>query len=186
MWLTVKIDDTATSVAYRTDGKPLDIGDGYFIRETKVLVGRNADLDFNIEIRIGFDSETRKLVAGALTIKSHNESASGVTSEVLREIPVGMLVRYAKDAVFRLDGEGNTVGAWPSGDERDDVMTRGDRDEILRLVARVYRVAYLINVPPAKHVETIFELSRATAGRWVAEARRKGYLSETTPGKAGV
>ena len=61
----------------------------------------------------------------------------------------------------------------------------GYDDETLRIVARIYRVAYLVGDPPTKKVENVLDLPRSTAGRWVAAARGK-YLAESRgPGKAG-
>ena len=66
------------------------------------------------------------------------------------------------------------------------VARHGLDDESLRIAASIYQVAYLIGDPPTRKVETLLDLPRSTAGRWVTEARKRGYLSAARgPGKAG-
>jgi len=69
---------------------------------------------------------------------------------------------------------------------------RGSRmpDSHLQEVARVYREALAAKKPPVQAVQRHFRVggrpvSRSTAGRWVFEARRRGFLGPTQPGQAG-
>lgn len=52
------------------------------------------------------------------------------------------------------------------------------RDVELRDVAAVYRTAHAAGDPPTKAVAARFGVARSTAGRWIAEARRRGHLGE--------
>jgi hypothetical protein len=58
-------------------------------------------------------------------------------------------------------------------------------DEILERVASVYRAALKAGAPPTDAVKTAFDIPRSTAGRWVAETRRRGFLGPATPRRAG-
>jgi hypothetical protein len=59
------------------------------------------------------------------------------------------------------------------------------RDDELRDVASVYRAAHADHRPPTQAVSARFGVSRSTAGRWIAEARRRGLLGDARPGMAG-
>jgi hypothetical protein len=59
------------------------------------------------------------------------------------------------------------------------------RDEDLRRVAEVYRAAHATDEAPTRAVAARFGVSRSTAGRWVAEARRRGVLGKARARKAG-
>lgn len=69
------------------------------------------------------------------------------------------------------------------------VPQRGKRlsDEQLEEVAVIYRDALERGMPPTATVAKSKHLARSTAGRWVLEARRRGFL-EAAPGKrrAGI
>ena len=188
MWITIRrLDgDERVLAGYDTASPRVDLGDDLFIHEdVRVGVrGWGHDVDVRIVVVDG------RLAAGEVTVGRH-EGGGPVTSEALRGIPVGRLVKRAGGAVQhvreRHDSGGTTVGpAWPSEEEGAYVARHGLDDDTLRIVARVYRVAYLIGDPPTKKVEALLELPRSTAGRWVAAARERGYLSEARgPGKAG-
>lgn len=56
------------------------------------------------------------------------------------------------------------------------IASQGPTDEVLRWVAQEYALAYALTNPPTKSVQEALDVSRATAGRWVAEARRRGLI----------
>jgi hypothetical protein len=59
------------------------------------------------------------------------------------------------------------------------------RDDDLREIAAVYRAALAAGEPPTRTVAARFGVARSTAGRWVAEARRRGVLGKARPRMAG-
>jgi hypothetical protein len=65
---------------------------------------------------------------------------------------------------------------------------RGQRleDEHLAKVAEIYRDALATGRPPTQTVAEVMHTARPNAGRWVAEARRRGLLAQAPgPGRAG-
>ncbi len=64
---------------------------------------------------------------------------------------------------------------------------RGTRipDAHLRRVAAIYRAALASGQPPAIAVAEELHTARSNAGRWIAEARCRGFLGPATPGKSG-
>jgi hypothetical protein len=64
---------------------------------------------------------------------------------------------------------------------------RGKRlpDEHFARVAEIYRSAQTLGEPPTHAVAEQMHTSRSNAGRWVMEARRRGFLGKATPGQAG-
>lgn len=103
-----------------------------------------------------------------------------VSGEVLRAVPVQDLIR---DGFFLAlvqpgrrskDEQQSVVGKLLH--PPDGLAEQGPTDEVLRWVAQIYEFARAIGDPPAKSVQDGLSVSRATAGRWVAEARRRGLL----------
>jgi hypothetical protein len=178
--------DEFLHVTYDSSSELLDLGDGLRIHaDVRVMVrGWSHDVDLAVVVADG------RLVADRVRV-SRREGGDPVTSEALRNIPVARLVHAAVGAVRHVreeyPGGGLSLGpAWPSKEEGAYVAKHGLDDDSLRIVARVYRVAYLIGDPPTKQVERLFSLPRSTAGRWIAAARQRGYLGESAgPGRAG-
>lgn len=110
-----------------------------------------------------------------------------VDSIGLRLLPIAQLVTHTVlPYIWRHDGEheGSTKLTPLAGLSPDDAAD-GPTDDALRKVALVYAVSYACGQPPAKRVTEVFGLARSTAGRWITMARRRGFLGETTPGRAG-
>ncbi len=59
------------------------------------------------------------------------------------------------------------------------------RDEHFKQVADVYRYAIRLGRPATAAIGEAFDVSRSTAGRWVVETRRRGFLGPAVPGRAG-
>lgn len=58
-------------------------------------------------------------------------------------------------------------------------------DDELRRVAEIYRQASIASAAPTNAVRDQMGVSRATAGRWVALARERGFLGAARPNAAG-
>lgn len=101
-----------------------------------------------------------------------------VNSEALREVAVRDVVRAALDLCYR---EAVASGAVEEADldpPPHGVAASVVPDDALARVAQVYQFAYMFNEPPTKAVQDKYRVSRATAGRWVAEARRRGLVGD--------
>jgi hypothetical protein len=124
-----------------------------------------------------------------------------VTGTLLRTVPVETYVKRARNLValelaFRPDGSVDVERAAAHGAkglreleeayEHRAKPRRGARlpDPFLRQVADVYRDALGAKRPPTKEVMLQLHTSRSNAGRWVAEARGRGFLPKTQPRKA--
>lgn len=166
----------------------VDLGDGLFMwTDTRVKWHGGTH-----EVEIQVVPVEGRLSAGEVSVRRHQGGAGpAVTSEALRRIPVADLVSRAgylvqADGVQLETPLGISRQAWPSKEEGDYIARHGLDDTTSAIVARIYRVAYLIGKPPTKTVETVLDLPRSTAGRWVAEARRRGFLGASQgSGKAG-
>jgi hypothetical protein len=129
----------------------------------------------------------------ALTIRDER----GVTGALLRAARLPDLLRAAIEAAsykveFGADGKPRFFRAYGSGDpstpredrvaEFQDAYSRARRqgvpvdEEHLRRVAEVYRAAVARGEAPTKAVSRELFASRSTAGRWVMQARKRGFL----------
>jgi hypothetical protein len=101
-----------------------------------------------------------------------------VTTELLRKIPVGQILRRAVELVV-------TKGQSPA-EREDSLRPRNlEGDDLLAYAAESYRFGVLLGVSPTQHVAEGLGLSRAAAGRWISRAREEGYLGPALGTKAG-
>jgi hypothetical protein len=117
-----------------------------------------------------------------------------VTGETLRRLPVGAFVRESVRAVawvrpapaYELNAEpgGYAITGSPSALEVERPK-RGKPvpDATLREVANVYRDAQTLGQAPTQAVAARIAIPRSTAGRWVMQARRRGFLPAATRGQ---
>jgi len=134
-------------------------------------------------------------------------SSQGLTGTLLRQIPIASLVREAAmtGTVRVLSTQSGGIlgaryveGGAGFGQLHDDlqkelvkVEEHGRRrvmdESFLKMVAHIYRTALRLKLPPAKHVgDMLGPTSPANARRWIAAARREGYLGPAPAvGRAG-
>jgi hypothetical protein len=129
-------------------------------------------------------------VCRSLTVKQR-DGGQAVTTEAIRSVPVTTLVRGVGARCWKVIDSVDALGMTAS-DRRLDEQTaerfrrEGPTDEALGWVGRSYRMALVLGDPPTRAVENALELPRSTAGRWVAAARRQGFLGAAEgKGKAG-
>ena len=112
-----------------------------------------------------------------------------VTSEGVRRLPIATLLQFvAATSLLRVERT-------PSGDEvlispmdlpdLTELAVDGPTDEVLGYVALIYRIGYAVGNAPTREVVQAFGISRATAGRWIAQARELEYLGPAEERRAG-
>jgi hypothetical protein len=149
-------------------------------------------LPYRVEIDVSLEGE--RFVCDALRAE-RKKGGPPVTSEGIRKLPVGELIRTAATdygVIHRVKANPKAKGSVIMAPARLGGFERfadgGATDEALEYVALVYRLAYACNENPTKAVMDSFGLARATAGRWIASARERGFLGkslgERKPGAA--
>ena len=126
------------------------------------------------------------------------------TTERLRAVPLGRIEMSAKAttevvvglAVLRNEPVPEDLERWfaarpparmPTTREKLTKPRRGGLDDAFyRRVANAYRVAVANGVNPRPTIARDAGASPDTVARWVSEARRRGFLPKTTPGKVAV
>jgi hypothetical protein len=119
---------------------------------------------------------------------------------VIRALPFGRLVRDARNArydetlgpVIEALGDMPEATEIPRGSDREARAwgAKPDRrrpqldDEHYVRVAHLYSSAANRGTPPRKAVASVMRVSEPTASRWIAEARGRGLLPPTSPGRA--
>lgn len=96
---------------------------------------------------------------------------SPVTATFIRRLPLDRLLKVAAEA--RLGEMAKEVSPASVQEGRP----YGGGDEHAEAVAEVYNWAVEHGIPPRSAIATRWARSEATAGRWIAEARKKGILS---------
>lgn len=153
------------------DSPLVDIGDG--VRVPSEIHATAQDVDgYTVDVTATYQVKTGRYEIDALTVHG---TGRPITGESLRGIPVAEVLRLAVISAINvaasMTAEGMPVGP----------VDAGPTDEMLRWVARVYRVALLMGDPPTQSVASGFKIPRSTAGRWVTRARDRGFLSVQDP-----
>jgi hypothetical protein len=143
------------------------------------------DLPFNVDLVVELDGD--RLVCSSLTCH-RKADGSPVTGEAIRQVPVATLVREAAERAASGRHEINKLykGLQVFGpNPRRQLRERGPVEQTLRAVAFEYRWALLCGEAPTRAVMDRFDIPRATAGRWIAMARKRAFLGAATPRRAG-
>lgn len=137
----------------------------------EALVDRN-DLPY-CQVRVGM-RPTGPACLRLVVLLRPGEKA--LTTERVR-VPLDGLVRE----VATIIGGDGIMEAYPAPVEPGKRIP----DEHFERVADVYRYAVKLGRPPTEGVAEAFDVARSTAGRWVVQARRRGFLGPAMPGRAG-
>ena|GEM_PF-6277266 len=169
-----KITLEETLAIYRSDAPAMTVaGPGLiapsFFRTTALL-----DLPIRSSFRVEIDIKMSLAPVPTEVKVSQTDRLSGVTSEVIRQIPVASITT---DATVQTMMVADTKGTWlrasnleiPPG-IRDD-WPSGNIDEFLWHVSVVYYISQSAASGPTSAVAERFKVSRATAGRMVDAAR---------------
>jgi hypothetical protein len=184
MMLGVKVRAEA-----RMTGRRVAVGPGLTMPATVTVTAEDVH-GYDVEVVVAAETvaEHGRLVAREVRIRQR-DGGPPVTGEAIRAVPVAALTHYAATHLWVAEQKGGHV------EEKllrmnDELAARlreaGPTTETLKWVAHLYRVGLLTGSPPTVGVEQTLNVPRSTAGRWVAMARRRGFLGAAEgPGKAG-
>jgi hypothetical protein len=141
-------------------------------------------IPFDVDLDAVFD-DGRFRVTNLTAVR--RPGGEGVTSEGLRLIPVSRILQGAVEHILITGEWGSEVVDWGPAVLPERGPRSGPDDEALKLVAALYRLAYVVSVPPTRYVAERLELPQSTAGRWVSLSRKAGHLGSavgTRPGES--
>jgi hypothetical protein len=130
-----------------------------------------ARVEMVVELRAG-----RYEVKGLSVLREAR--AAEITGEFLRSLTPREDVRAALKMLSPMTRtqSGAVVTAKIPTRPPKGIASQGPTEEVLKWVAQEYAFAYALTIPPTKAVQESLGVSRATAGRWVAEARHRGLI----------
>jgi hypothetical protein len=138
------------------------------------------DPQLPVVVELDVDVQDGRYVATRMTLVARKRTQP-VSSDTLRMIPISELVTRAA-----VQAPVGTSHASPLGDKTAaEIRAMGLTDDVLEAIASTYRMAVLCNIPATEAVAERLEVSRATAGRWIARARERGYLAPARVGQSG-
>jgi hypothetical protein len=130
-------------------------------------------LPFDVKIEAEYEDgrfRVQKLIA------TPRPKGIGITTDGLRQIPVGRIMKAAVESVLFQGKWGSNIVDWgPAVMPKRDTFT-GPDDEALQLVSAYYMLAAMVGVPPRTYVADQLGIPRSTASRWIALARAAKYL----------
>lgn len=168
-------------------GERIEVAPDLFV-QSRIKATVTGDGPYDLDLVIEYVGD--KFVCTSMTTR-RQAGGEVITGEGLRKIPVSRWVSaavraHAMRVKSRSDRAVSTVPLVSSWGDPREFSKRGPVDDVLREVAAVYRLAYVLNEPPLKEVQQTFGLPRSTASRWISTARDKGFLGASEGrGKAG-
>ncbi len=144
-----------------------------------------------VEIVVAFERGVP--VVNSITVE-RAEGLPSLSGTELRQIPIAHIVEEAARRlamVTTLTADGGSFITFPAKGRRQAkadaqvrpaMRRRTITPDLLRDVARIYRSN---PSEPTAAVRDAFEVSPATASRWVERAREDGFLGRAIPGKPG-
>ncbi|MFJ5155749.1 hypothetical protein ACIQCF_30095 [Streptomyces sp. NPDC088353] len=129
---------------------------------------------------------TGGLVLSSLEVRAGSMALSGVTGNMLRKVPVGVILNHVRANVARM------VPTEPEVPQPGKTPRRGGRaalsDDLLRKVA----FSYLRETAPERPAGALqrlaaeFERPEGTIRTWLSRARADGWLGPSVKGRAGA
>jgi hypothetical protein len=134
-------------------------------------------LDFNLVMDLDVIDE--RLVCVRCEV-SARPGGPPVTAEAMRRIPVARFLRQAAASGFTVVEVDPTDPATlrPFVPPQHDFADHGMTDDVLRDVARLYHWSLVVGEPPLGLLERDYGVPRGKASRWIATARRRGYVKD--------
>lgn len=138
----------------------------------------DSTIDCDIVIEATYDYALRRYVASKVSASRRGDGLE-VNGSMLRELRVQEYIRDGLRGEFDIQlGDGSQEVAILDEDRRDELVAAGPGNrETLLWLARIYRSAEVLNVPPVKAVQEQLGLTQSTATLWVRRARAEGILS---------
>lgn len=159
---------------------------------------------YDVEVVLDMDSQ-RQLRARSVTVSSREGQAS-VDGTTLRKIKVGEIVQNAISNILNVDQDrivsGGVTMTVKDGslvlnpaallahpltlEEKEKLSEQGGKpnDSGLRDVATLFRAAQVSGIPPQRYIMDAFNLPRSTAGYWISQARKRGFLEPSSRAKS--
>lgn len=129
---------------------------------------------------------TNGLVIRSLDVRASDAATSGVTGNMLRKIPVGVILNHVRGDVRRLSPQ------HLEAESPERAPRRGGRtaltDDLLRSVAEAYLRETAADRPSGalRRMAAEFERPEGTIRTWLARARADGWLGPSVKGRAGA
>lgn len=120
-----------------------------------------------------------------------NQDGSPVTGQTLRSVRLGEVFQNAAAYVIHVGevGAGGPVSLDPVGhpafrlaggltaEQESNVGRQGASEpEFMERIAALYSAATTTGLPPQRFIMDVYNAPRSTAGYWISQARKRGYL----------
>ncbi|GLY63710.1 hypothetical protein Atai01_03290 [Amycolatopsis taiwanensis] len=148
----------------------IDVGDGLKV-PARLEITELYRRGYSVEIAASYSAESGSYEAGRVVV-DRGKDGPEITGELLRLITVAKLLRRGVLETFWW-----SIQDRPPANARDD----GPTPEVLRWVARLYRLALLSGDAPTQAVAEGLGVPRSTAARWATRARDQGLLTVSDP-----
>lgn len=149
-----------------------------FPRFARIEVRDDARSPVDLDIALVFDVSAARYMVDTLTVY-RRRAGEQVDGTALRGVPIQEFIRQMTWGA-RIVGTDQTIRIPLRREVVDEVKSRGPSDrESLLWLARVYAVSHAISQPPAKTVQSVFDMPAPTASVWIRRARDRGLLPDT-------
>lgn len=150
-----------------------------FWKQAEVEAVDEPDMDVDVTLRLVFDEADLRYVVDSMVVRRRDDD-SEISSAVLRSVRVQDVVRRGLQLVGPYVESTKARVPVPLPPELVQRIRQlgPSEDESLLWLARVYKVAHAMNLPPAKAVQQQLGLTTPNASIWIRRARDRGILDD--------
>ena len=129
---------------------------------------------FEVNVNVRYSPEQARYVLHSLAITGTGPM-SEVNGTVLRTLPVHRYLQEATSNLYFWNLDDELFSSKPAEhvlvENAEYFIKQGPSPETLAVVVQIYRIAEILNLKTALHVQKSFGIPYATAGSWIARAK---------------
>ena len=147
-------------------------------REAQITVTDEPELDMDLTIDVEYDEKLHRYVARRVEARARD--GQEIKGAHLRTIRVQQYVQEGLSGAITISRKDGAEMEFPIADSlaRELTAEGPSSQRTMLYLARIYRMAEIMNLPPAKEVQTQLHLTAPTASVWIRRARDRGLLPQ--------
>lgn len=158
----------------------VDVGHGIAFPETiEFLEILDNDTSLNFQLEVRFSHKLGRYQLKTVVIEPLEDEAE-INGLLIRRIQFQELLQSCLTKLHYFDIAQKQLSLMPAASyiptDRSDLVKRGPSIENLQEVAKLHRIATVLNLGQGKHLQSVLQIPYPTAANWIARARKQGLI----------
>jgi hypothetical protein len=151
-------------------------------REVQISVEDEPELDMDLTIDVEYDDKLQRYVARRVEARARD--GQEIRGANLRAVRVQQYVQEGLNGAVTVSRKDGRELEFPIAEDlaRELIAAGPSNQRTMLYVARIYRMAEIMNLPPAREIQTQLHLTAPTASVWIRRARDRGLLPQPGEG----